>query len=795
MHKLSDMKYGLLLLAVLTFCFLQVKAQNTPGYSRVKINADAAGLAALANLGVAVDHGFSKEDSYFISDFSDQEIQIMQANHFNFEILIQDVVAHYEQLLANPSQDPSLHNGACGGNGAGGDNPYVNPTTPTHFNLGTMGGYLKYNEMLAELDEMAATYPNLITVKAPISNFVTHENRPIYYVRLSDNPNVDEPEPKVLYTAIHHAREPMSLMETIYYMWYLLENYGTNEEVTYIVNHLQLYFVPCINPDGYVYNGTTNPNGGGMWRKNRRNNGGSYGVDLNRNYSYQWGTTGTSANPSNDTYRGPSAFSEPETQAMRWLVQNNHFVTAFNAHTYGSDILFPIGATSAEFADHHNWFQAESNHQVQFNGYGAMKSSGLYEASGDSDDYMYKVDNGVGQKDTMFVHTPEVGTAFWQPSNEIIPTCAGMLFPNLVLAHLAKVYAFAADTDPNTVGALSGNFNHSIQRLGRESGPVTVSITPVMNITSVGNSVTYNLAQQQISTGSISYTLNPTIQFGEQIIYVLEINNGLWIKRDTVYKTFGALTSQAVEDATTATNWTGNWSTTGSTFVSPSKSFTDSPVGNYSNNSTKTTTYVPSVDLTNASSAMVRFYAKWDLEADYDYVQFSVSTDNGATWIPQCGNYTVDGTSGNGSVQPNNQPVYEGTQSNWVLEEINLSDYLGQVIKFRFRLGADGGTVGDGFYYDDFEVLYNVDSLPSGIESNAGNEMSVVPNPFSETLSVSGVEEGSDIRVYQLNGSLIGTFTMQHAVMNIPTESWSKGPYFLEIEHAKSRIVKLVVKQ
>jgi hypothetical protein len=783
-------------MVVLTLGVSQAEAQNTQGYSRVKINSDAEGLAVLANLGVAVDHGFSKEDSYFISDFSDQEIQIMQANNFNIEILIPDVIAHYEQLLANPSQDPSsLHNGACGGNGAGGNDPYLNPTTPTHFNLGTMGGYLKYNEMLAELDEMAATYPNLITVKAPISNFLTHENRPIYYVRLSDNPNIDEPEPKVLYTAIHHAREPMSLMETIFYMWYLLENYGTDEEVNYIVDNLQLYFVPCINPDGYVYNGTTNPNGGGMWRKNRRNNGGSYGVDLNRNYSYQWGTTGASANPNNDTYRGPSAFSEPETQAMRWMVQNNHFVTAFNAHTYGSDILFPIGATSAEFADHHNWFQVESSHQVQYNGYTAMKSSGLYEASGDSDDYMYKVDNGVGQKDTMFVHTPEVGTAFWQPSNEIIPTCAGMLFPNLVLAHLAKVYAFAADTDPNTVGALSGNFNHSIQRLGRESGPVTVSITPVLNITGVGNALTYNLAQQQISTGSISYTLNPNIQFGDPITYVLETNNGLWTKRDTIYKTFGALTSQAIEDATTATNWTGDWSTTSATFVSPSKSFTDSPGGNYSNNITKTTTYVPSVDLTNASSAMVRFYAKWDIEADYDYVQFSVSTDNGSTWIPQCGNYTVDGTSANGSVQPNNQPVYEGTQSNWVLEEINLSDYLGQVIKFRFRLGADGGTVGDGFYYDDFEVLYNLDSMPSGIAFNAWNEISVVPNPFSETLSLTGMEEGSAVRVHQFNGSLIGTYTMEHAVMNIPTENWSKGTYFIEIDQENTRQVYLVVKE
>ncbi len=688
-------------------------SQQLGTYSRVKINSDDQGLQFLSSQGVTIDHGVHKEGLYFISDFSHSEIEIMQANNFNIEILIPDVVAYYEQILAEPATSTSNHNANCAGAGASGTNPYINPVTPSHFNLGTMGGYLKYSEMLAELDEMAATYPTLISVKAPISNFLTHQNRPLYYVRISDNPTVDEGEPKVLYTAIHHAREPMALMETIFYMWYLLENYGTNDEVTYLVNHLQLYFVPCINPDGYVYNETTNPNGGGMWRKNRRNNGGGvYGVDLNRNYSYGWGTTGTSNNTSNDTYCGPSAFSEPETQAMRWLVQNNHFITAFNAHTYAEDILFPIGTTTAEFAPHHNWFQDESNHQVQYNGYTAMKSSALYPASGDSDDYMYKVDIGVGQKDTMFVHTPEVGTAFWQPSNEIIPTSAEMLFPNLVLAHLARVYAISSDTDPNMIANINGNFNHSIKRLGREAGPVTVSITPIQNIASVGNSVTYTLVQQQTSTGAISYSLNPSIQFGDQIIYVLETNNGLWIKRDTIYKTFGALTSQVVENATSTANWTGNWSTTTSTFVSPSRSFTDSPTGNYGNNTNKTYTYVPAVDLTNASSAMVRFYAKWNLEADYDYVQFLVSTDNGTTWIPQCGNYTVTGTNANGSVQPNNQPVYEGVQSAWVLEEINLSDYLGQVIKFRFKLGSDGGTVADGYYFDDFEILYNLNTPP-----------------------------------------------------------------------------------
>ena len=130
-----------------------------------------------------------------------------------------------------------------------------------------MGGYLTYSEMLSELDDMAQQYPNLITVKTPIHNFLTHENRPIYHVKISDNPNSNESEANVLYTAIHHAREPMSLMENIFFMWYLLENYNTNLEVKYLVDNNQMFFVPCINPDGYIYNEITDPNGGGMWRK------------------------------------------------------------------------------------------------------------------------------------------------------------------------------------------------------------------------------------------------------------------------------------------------------------------------------------------------------------------------------------------------------------------------------------------------------------------------------------------------------------------------------------------------
>ena len=746
-------------------------------YSRVKVFGTAEDLFQLSQLGVTIDHGIKKDGVFFISDFTKEEIQIMQDYEFEYEILIPDVQAFYINRLSNPEAASITKNATCSGGGGGSTG--FNPATPSNFNLGTMGGYLKYNEMLAELDDMLAQYPNLISQKAAISTFLTAGNRPIYHVKISDNPNTNENEPKILYTAIHHAREPMALMETIFFMWYVLENYGTNEEVTYLVNNTQLYFVPCINPDGYVYNETTNANGGGMWRKNRRlNSGGSYGVDLNRNYSYGWGTTGTSATQSNDTYRGTAPFSEPETKAMRWLVQNHNFVSAFNAHTFAESILFPIGTTTAEFAEHHDYFQDYTNHMVQFNGYSAIKSSGLYPASGDSDDYMCKVDIGVGQKDTIFAHTPEVGTDFWQPQAEIIPTCAEMVFPNLVLAHIARNYNVVTDTDPSNIATLSGNFNHSIKRLGREAGAVTVSIEPLLNITTVGNSVVYNLNLQQTANGTISYTLNPSIQFGDQIKYILKTDNGLWVKKDTIVKTYGAVGLQILEDATATTNWTGTWGTTTSTFVSATKSFADSPTGNYASNANKTYTYVPVVDLTNANAAMVSFYAKWNLEADYDYVQFQVSTDNGTTWIGQCGNYTVPGTSANGSVQPNNQPVYEGVQSAWVLEEINLSDYLGQQIKMRFQLRADGGTNADGFYFDDFKIFYNEAGAPvepvASFQPTTANTCignSITFTDFSSNIPTSWAWTFGDGNTSTQQNpfhsySSAGTFTVQLTVTN-----------------------------
>jgi len=169
-------------------------------------------LQALATLGVAIDHGMQKSGVFFISDFSENEIQIMRDNGFNIEILVEDMKAY----AANHNLDqPVLEkNVNCA------DQQTTLPTPPVnHYQNSTYAGFYRYQDMLDALDSMVAMYPNLISARTPISTFLTHENRPIYHVKISDNPNTDESsEPNVLYTAIHHAREPMSMSQTIFYM-------------------------------------------------------------------------------------------------------------------------------------------------------------------------------------------------------------------------------------------------------------------------------------------------------------------------------------------------------------------------------------------------------------------------------------------------------------------------------------------------------------------------------------------------------------------------------------------------
>lgn len=731
-------------LVLLTLCGGMVAHAQT--YSRVKVDLKQTSLHQLADLGIALDHVTLKKDVFLIAEMSPWEKNQLIQNNIPHEILIEDLTKYY----VSQSDNIQPKNTTCEGS--------VNDIkVPDSFNGGSYAGFYRYNELLQELDEMRQLYPNLISAKQPIGTFQTIEGRDIFWVRISDNPDLDENEEEILYSAIHHAREPMSMAQLVFYMWYLLENYDSSEEIQHLLNNSELYFVPCLNPDGYLYNENTNPNGGGMHRKNRRNVGSSNkGVDLNRNYSYQWGTTGISFDPNSDVYCGANEFSEPETQAMKWFCEQHQFKLAFNAHSYSDLILFPIGATDNEFAEDHDYFMNFTAHMVETNGYVNQKGSDLYPTSGSSDDYMYKVDLTV--KPEILAMTPEVGPAaegFWPPISSIIPNAKNMLHPNLVLAHLAHRYVLVEDLDPERVDPAMTDFTHKITRLGLKDGPVYLQIEPLTNIASISSSITYDLLLEEEQIGSFAFTLDAGIQEGDPIEYILKTIYPTWTHRDTIRKVYGDYPVVAQDDVEGTLLFTGDWSTQGHTTYSPSTAYSDSENGgspiNYPNNASLVMEFNQEIDLTNATDALVAFRAKWNIENDYDYCQFQVSTDNGQSWIGQCSKYTNLGVDAFGSVQPLNEPIYDGIQSSWVRDEISLTDYLNQKIRVRFILESDNGVRADGFYFDDFQVIHNGSNSIEEIERGV---LTLHPNPAIDALTVSYVQIPgvSEIQIFDMQG-------------------------------------------
>ena len=773
-------------------------------HQRAKISYNQSeDLIKLESFGIPIDHGVHKKGVFIISDFSISEIQTAINAGYIVDILIEDSKEYF--LQRNSMNTVAERNLFCT------DQTSSDYETPDNFNLGSMGGYLTYQEMLDQLDLMKSLYPDLITTKENISDFIT-EGQPdnsttppiggngIKWVKISDNPsNSSENEPQILYTAIHHAREPNSLSQLIFYMWYLLENYDLDNEIKSIVDNTELFFVPVINPDGYLYNEKTDPNGGGFWRKNRKNGN---GVDNNRNYDYYingdpadgiWGGEGASNDPNNQTYHGTAPFSEVENQAIKWFCEQHDFVMALNNHSYGELLLYPYGYANEVPTPENELFEIVSEVLVSQNGYDNILSSGLYPAAGDSDDFMYGT---IGTHDKIYAMTPEIGPEFWPPSSQIEGIAKSMMYLNITSAKMVNNYADLIDTSPLFVGnevIIDQTFD--IKRLGLSgSGNFTISINPIStNIGAVGDPISFsNLDVLEQTNGTIQYTLINETQAGDPIVFEIIINNGSYDTKVLLNKIFGSLIPvfEDIGDSTTDNFDNNGWGITNTTYVSPSSSITESPNGNYQNNENKTIRLSENINLTNAIGANVTFYAKWDIENNWDYVQLEVSLDNGNSWIPQCGLFTNEGSSNGG--QPTGQPLYDGTQNNWVLEQIDLSDYLGEEITMRFKFESDGEVRADGFYFDDLTV--NV--LDDGTLSNAdvlASQFSVYPNPVSNLVYITTPKNNYTLGIYNIQGQLMSTPSVYSGSQTIDYSQYTKGIYLMKFtSNDQTKIFKII---
>ena len=131
----------------------------------------------------------------------------------------------------------------------------------------------------------------------------------------------------------------------------LVESADTDPRVHALLSRAEIFVIPVVNPDGYFFTWSDSANR--LWRKNRRNNGdGTFGVDNNRNWGYEWGGAGASTQTSSETYRGTGPFSEPETAAMRdFFNARPNIVSNIDFHSYSQLVLSPWAYTVAPSVD------------------------------------------------------------------------------------------------------------------------------------------------------------------------------------------------------------------------------------------------------------------------------------------------------------------------------------------------------------------------------------------------------------------------------------------------------------
>ena len=507
-----------------------------------------------------------------------------------------------------------------------------------------LGLYSTYAEMETALTSLATAYSDI----AELSSMGTSiEGRTIYVLKISDNVALSEGEPEVLYMGNHHARELMSVDVPLKFAEYLLTNYGIIPEVTDMVDSREIYIAPMINPDGHVYveQNHSDPDPNQWWRKNRRDNLDlSFGVDLNRNYGYQWGfdDVGSSPDPSNITYRGTSGFSEPETQAVRNFCENHTFILAFSYHSYGELLLYPW-AYDALYTDDHDLFFALGDTLTSSNGYfaGNTAMGAIYPVNGDTDDWAY---GDTTNKDPIFCFTPEMNTSpqggFAPPDTLIQPTFDLLLPMNMLLLQLADSPDRVLPPWIPTMYAVDDSYYPHY----------TVNWSPG------------NLADP-----------NPVVSYD-----VIEYKNLGWVAEDPanalsdlwIYDGFELSTYRAFEG---------------------SGSYYSEMVNNTSHTMRTATSYMVTAE-TDTFSAQVWYR----IETNFDYAYFEVSTDRGVTWETVPGNITTDydpygSNRGNGIT---------GASGPWIEAVFPLTQYLGQELEVRFNYLTDSYVIDEGIYID-----------------------------------------------------------------------------------------------
>jgi hypothetical protein len=604
------------------------------------------------------------------------------------------------------------------------------------FGSGSMLGYWTSSEIKTKLDELVANDVNDVVADKIDTLGYTWQGRPLWGLKLGKRVADPDTRPAAYFAALTHAREAEGMQAIFYFVDDLLSRYGADEFATYLLDHRAIYIVPLANPDGYKVNEDYYVAYGSLhyWRKNVRDNNGnmvfdeaSDGVDLNRNYGFMWGydDTGSSPDSSSELYRGPAAFSEPETRAQRDRVIQLAPRTGLSFHTFSDLMLHPWGYVDMPTLDEAA-FREWSDELTRDNAYLSGRSPHvLYEVNGEFNDWCY---GDTLSKPRMFSWTPEIGSDvdyFWAPPSRILPLAQEMLRPCYVAAALAG--PFVQEDGITILGDGAMNSGRAAQILvrarnlgaGGTAGPgLTGTMVPLdLGAHMLVGAVDYpSLGPRQSADSNAPFyvVLADTVTPGRLMRFEIRFTAGDgFFSRDTVAIPAGTPTVLFADDASSGLGkWSPGsyWGIVSGDPDHPSRYFADSPLGTYAPNSNDILrmTTPASLDLSAGVHAYAIFEARWEFEQDYDAACVEASL-NGSTWTRLKGSGTTPGSGLTGSKQvPAGQPFYAGNRRTWKPELADLSSFTGPAataVRFRFRSQSDGYTNFDGFNFDSLRVV------------------------------------------------------------------------------------------
>lgn len=717
-----------LIIILLLISCIESNARDT--FSKVQIKLDSIyTFAKIAEMGIDLESAIIKEGVYINTIVNQYELNKLIKLNLIDTIEIADVEKYNldNAIQYNPDKDKSN-----------------SKSDLEYFKLGSLGGYYILEEIYANFDLMMNLFPAIVS-KEKIGSSILGKDIIAFKLHL-DNNEITNPD-EVLYTALHHAREPQGVTTVIYFIWHLLENYKNNSpESTYLLKSKVIYVIPVINPDSYKLNQQTPTVGGGLIRKNQRIiNDSTKGVDLNRNYGpYEfWNSAagGSDNNPSSEVYRGKTPFSEPETDAIQQFTLKHKFKTAINYHSYGNLFIHPGTAVEGPIKDslimqQIGFYVNETNKYV----YGPDIRSVGYYARGTSDDWFYT--ERVSGKASTLSFTPELGHSyygFWGlVPDMILDVAKENLKSNYAALYYAKDFIVKSDV-------LIPNEKSILINL-RNIGLVNSSKTQV-TLKSINNSVTINNANREVQISStknqpllfnFEFT-NSTVKNGDKVGFELSINQFGFDKKDTIYKVIGyGFTDTIFSSSEIKSYWDSQLWGREKDYLTGKSILTDSPNAVYKDGNNNYVSFIDNLSLSNLENATLEYDTRFNIERDFDIGTVELSIDSSKTWIYLNADRMIKGMNMPNSKQRTGMFGYHGHINEWFHQSIDLTSYLGKKINIRFGMISDGAGHYEGFFLDNIIIRkYKSGFLSEVNESNKiNNEIQIVnDNHFIKLLS------------------------------------------------------------